>query len=317
MTMKPDLHVVFGAGPVGAALVEELNDRRLRVRAISRSGTFPQHDGVETMSGDASDVAFATRAAEGAAAVYQVMNPPYDQWPELFPALQAGVVAAARASESRYVSFENLYAYGDTRGALITEELPLRPDTRKGHVRSQMAEDLARLSNRGDLVVATARSSDYLGPRATWQSPMGERVIGRALMGKSAQVIGDPSKRHSYTYVRDAARVLATLGTDDRADGEVFIVPNAPAVTTTELVGMIGEELGQEIKVSVAPTLVLRLMGLFDSNVREILEMTYEFEQDFLVDGSKFTRVFGMKATPLAQSVAETVAWWRSTTGQV
>ena len=86
--------------------------------------------------------------------------------------------------------------------------------------------------------------------------------------------------------------MLATLGTNDRAIGEVWHVPNAPARTTTELVAMIGEELGSEIKISAAPEWLLRMMGLF-------------------ADGEKFTKAFGMKATPLDQAVSETVAWWK------
>jgi hypothetical protein len=39
--------------------------------------------------------------------------------------------------------------------------------------------------------------------------------------------------------------------------------------------------------------------------------MLYEFKSDFVADGEKFTSAFGMKATPLDQAVAETVAWWR------
>jgi len=116
--------------------------------------------------------------------------------------------------------------------------------------------------------------------------------MGRVLAGKSAQVVGDPDTKHSYTYLKDLSRVLATLGTDDRAIGEVWHVPNAPARTTTELVAMIGEELGSEIKISAAPEWLLRMMGLF-------------------ADGEKFTKAFGMKATPLDQAVSETVAWWK------
>jgi nucleoside-diphosphate-sugar epimerase len=131
------------------------------------------------------------------------------------------------------------------------------------------------------------------------------------LAGKSAQVLGDPDTKHSYTYLKDLSRVLATLGTDDRAVGEVWHVPNAPARTTTDLVSMIGEELGREIKVSVAPELLLRMMGLFNPTVRELNEMLYEYKSDFVADGEKFTKAFGMEATPLDQAVAETVAWWR------
>ncbi len=305
------MHVIFGSGPVGLALVDELVDRGHQVRVVNRSGSAPVPDDVDQIAGDAADPDFAIGAAGGATVVYQVLNPPYHRWPEEFPPLQRAVVSAAQAAGARFVSLENLYLYGDTGGRPIDERTPMEPHTRKGKVRLEMAETLAALSDSGDLELATARASNYFGPRATWQSPLGERVIARALAGKSAQVVGDPETRHSYTYLKDLSRVLATLGTDDRAIGEVWHVPNAPARTTTELVAMIGDELGQEIKVSAAPELVLRMMGLFNPTVRELNEMLYEFKSDFVADGEKFTKAFGMAPTRLDQAIAETVAWWR------
>lgn len=73
------------------------------IRLVNRSGaitagtgwTPPQ--GVEIVGGDATDPGFTTAVAAGARVVYQVLNPPYTQWVQQFPALQAGVLAAAQA----------------------------------------------------------------------------------------------------------------------------------------------------------------------------------------------------------------------------
>jgi hypothetical protein len=39
--------------------------------------------------------------------------------------------------------------------------------------------------------------------------------------------------------------------------------------------------------------------------------MLYEFEEPFIVDGSKFERTFGFGATSLTESIPATVAWWQ------
>jgi nucleoside-diphosphate-sugar epimerase len=309
------LHVVFGTGTIGRALIDELILRGLQVRSVSRSPSAGLPDGVKQTVGDASDPAFAIGAAKDSAAVYQCMNPPYHKWTELFPPLQRAVLAGAKAAGARYVSFENVYMYGDTKGVPITERLANAAHTRKGKVRAAMAEELALLASKGELEVVTARASDYFGPRATDQSPLGDRVIGNALKGKPAQVIGNPDQPHSYTYAPDAARTLATLGTHDRAVGQVWHVPNAPAKTTREMIAMIGRALGRNIKVQPAPRLILKLMGLFNPTIRELDEMLYEFEQPFIVDGSKFERTFGISATPFEASIPATVAWWRAAAG--
>jgi nucleoside-diphosphate-sugar epimerase len=306
-----DVHVVFGTGAVGLALVEELSVQGRRVRAVNRSGRAEVPSGVEVVAGDVADARVATQAAEGAAVVYQCLSPPYHQWVDQFPGLQRSVVHAAQAAGARYVSFENTYMYGDTHGAVISESTPLGAHTRKGRVRLAMAEELRRLHDAGDLVVATARASDYFGPRGRLQSPLGDLVIGAALAGKAARVVGDPDQPHSYTYVPDIARTLAALGTRDEAVGEVFHVPNAPARPTRQIIEMIAEQLGSPVKVSATPRVVLRLLGLFNPTIRELDEMRYEFTQPFVVDGTKAETLLDLDPTPLDEALAQTIAWFR------
>jgi nucleoside-diphosphate-sugar epimerase len=306
------LHVVFGAGPIGLATVDELVARELPVRVVSRSGRAAVPSGVEVVAAEASSPAAATAAADGAAVAYQCLNPEYHRWAEEFPPLQAGVVAACRANGARLVSFENVYMYGDTGGAPMTEDTPARPHTRKGKVRLAMAEQLRSLHEAGELDVVTARASDYFGPGGLEQSPLGELVIGKALAGKSAQVVGDPSQPHSYTYIPDAGRTMAELGTRADVGGEIFHVPNAPARSTREIVDMVGELLGTSVGVQAAPKLLVRAMGLFNPAVREVIEMLYEFERPFVVDSSKAEQRLGLAPTPLDEALATTIAWFRS-----
>lgn len=311
MSISNDRHVIFGAGPIGLATVDALLERELPVRVVDRRGVAAVPEGVERVSGDASDPVFASEVSDGAAAVYQVLSPPYHRWVEEFPPLQASVVSAAQAAGARYVSFENLYMYGDPKGAVITEASPIQIHTRKGRVRHEMSEHLTALSDAGDVGVATARASDYFGPRATFQSQLGERAIGRALQGKSAQVVGDPDTRHSFTFTKDAGAVLATLGTDDRALGEVWHIPNAPARTLREMIGLVTDELGREVEVAPAPETMLKLIGLFNPAVKEMQEMLYAFKADYIAESPKFENVFGFGPTPIEQAISETVASWR------
>jgi hypothetical protein len=49
-----ELHVVFGTGPVGMAVMDELVQRSTRVRMVNRSGGASVPDGVEVVGGDAT-----------------------------------------------------------------------------------------------------------------------------------------------------------------------------------------------------------------------------------------------------------------------
>jgi nucleoside-diphosphate-sugar epimerase len=140
---------------------------------------------------------------------------------------------------------------------------------------------------------------------------LGDLVIGAALAGKPARVIGNPDLPHSYTYTADAAWTLAALGVRDDVLGEVFHVPNGPALTTKQIIDLIADELGSPIKVSVAPRLLLRAIGLVNKTVHEVDDMLYEFTQPFVVDGAKSPSRLGIAPTPMDEAVAVTVAWFR------
>lgn len=56
----------------------------------------------------------------------------------------------------------------------------------------------------------------------------------------------------------------------------------------------------------------MRLGGVFSSEVREFREMLYQFEAPFVLDSSKYARVFGDVAPrPYREGIARTLQWYR------
>jgi hypothetical protein len=45
--------------------------------------------------------------------------------------------------------------------------------------------------------------------------------------------------------------------------------------------------------------------------MRELVEMSYEFDESFVLDTSKYQSTFNTTATPLATAIAATVAWYQ------
>lgn len=310
MTKNQELHVIFGTGPVGLAVMDELLTKGKRVRMVNRSGKANLPAGVELVSGDASDPTFARQASQGAMVVYQALNPPYTKWPELFPPLQKAVLEGAAAAGAKLVSMENLYMYGSPNGLPMTEDMPYEAHTRKGQVRAKMAEELLAAHKSGKVRAVLARASDFFGPRVLL-SAMGDRVFPAALAGKAVQVLGKPDMPHTYTYMPDIGKALVILAERDEALGQAWHIPNAKTVSTRQFIEMIYSEIGKQSKIQVAPKLILRIMGLFNGNMREVLEMLYQFEQPFIVDHRKFEQAFGNHATPLSEAIRQTVAWYR------
>ena len=311
---EDQLHVVFGTGQVGNALAAHLASLGLAVRAVSRHRPSALA-GVDWRPADVTEPEVAADAAKGASVVYQCLNAPYTQWPERFPPLQRGVLAAAERNDALLVSLENLYGYGPTGGKPMTEDLPLAATTVKGRTRAAMTGELLAAAADGRVRVAIGRASDFFGPGVTQGSTLGERVFGNAQAGLRADFIGDPDQPHTYSYVPDIAVGLATLGTDARAAGQVWHLPGPATVTTRALLDLVAAEVGHPVGIRSVPKLAVRALGLVNPMLRELAEMSYEFDQPFVLDTSKYQAAFGAAGTPLAAAVAATVAWYRTRAG--
>jgi nucleoside-diphosphate-sugar epimerase len=313
MTGAAARHVVFGTGAVGLATMDALLARGEQVRMVSRSGRAVVPEGVEVVGGDAADPAFTTTVAAGARVVYQTLNPPYDRWEEQFPALQAGVLAAAEAHGARLVSMENVYMYGRPDGAPLTEARAYDAHTHKGRLRSRMSRELLAAHDAGRVEVAIGRASDYYGPRGGAQSNLGDRVVPPALAGRTATVLGDPDQPHTYTFIPDIGEGLAVLGEHPDAPGRAWHLPNDPDTRTTrELVDTVHRLAGRSrTRVRRVPALLLRALAVRDPAVREILEMRYLFDEPFVVDSTDIRTLLGVAATPTDQGLERTVDAYR------
>jgi nucleoside-diphosphate-sugar epimerase len=309
---EEQLHVVFGTGQVGSALAAHLTGMGLAVRTVSRDRPRALADGADWRAADVTDPEAAADAAKGASVVYQCLNAPYNQWPELFPPLQRGVIAAAEQSGALLVTLENLYGYGPVGGRAMTEDLPLAATSVKGRTRAAMTAELLAAAEAGRVRFAIGRASDFFGAGVTQGSTLGERVFGNALAGKRADFVGNPDLPHTYSYVPDIAAGLATLGTDVRAMSQVWHLPGPPTVTTRAFFDLMAGQVGHPVAIRSVPKLALRALGLVNPMLRELAEVSYQFEQPFVLDTSKYESVFGAAGTPLAAAISATVAWYKT-----
>lgn len=308
-----NLHVVFGTGPLGRSVVNELVRRGHAVRVVSRSGVMAEApQGVELIAGDLYNPAVVRELAQGAAVAYQCAQPHYYQWVEKFPPLQAAIIEGLTGSGVKLVIGENTYMYGDTNGRALTEDLPYAAHTRKGQVRAAMAEAALAAHRAGKVAVTMGRGSDFFGPWALG-STHGERVFYPALAGKAASFAGKLDLPHSVTYIEDFGKALVILGERQEALGRAWHVPNdRPQITQRQFAELVFAETGHPVKASGMGKLMMALGGLFIPEARESVEMMYEFEKPFVVDSSQFERAFGVKATPIAEAIKATVAWYRA-----
>lgn len=309
--MARDFHVVFGAGPLGIAVVRALQARGRRTRLVTRGGrrAIGSAEPAEWVEADATDASSAQRACTGAAVVYHCAGAPYQRWAELLPRMMDGIAGAARVAEAKLIYADNAYLYGKVSGPM-REDLPSNPNTRKGRVRAELADRLLDAHARGALRAAIGRGSDFFGPNVLL-SHAGSRLFPQALAGKRADVLGAPDKLHTFTYVEDFGQALVALGERDEALGKAWHVPSADAVSLRAFLEQVYRLAGHDPALRFVPRWMVAALAPFDPTLREVKEMLYQLEEDFVLDSARFTRTFGLSATPLDDAIRATLAWYR------
>lgn len=312
MNAPKQVHVVFGAGQIGAPLAEMLVKRGHEVRMIRRSaGTAPH--GVQLRTGDAGDPTFVAEATHGASVLYHCMNPEYSvaTWSRELPRLREALRAAAAHHGARIVLLDNLYMLGRPRGTLLSETSPIDPCSKKGEIRAREWQAWLDTHRRGDARVTCGRGSDFYGPGAT-QSYFGDAFMPKALGSHVALTLVRLDTPHSYSYTHDIAEGLATLGdAGDDACGRWWMLPCAQAESTQAMIDRLGSAMGHELKLQSMPSIAMKGLSIFMPMMRELGEMGYQWSEPFVADDRAFRRVFGATATTLDAGARAMVEWAR------
>jgi len=312
--MRSESDLVIGAGVIGSRVAEMLAGQGHRVSVVSRRGSGPA--GVTPVAADAADTGAMTRLAEGAAVVYNCVNPPYHRWPTDWPPIAASLLTAAERSGAVLVTLSNLYGYGPATRSLgvggydeahpMTEATPLAATGRKGRVRVRVWQDALAAHQAGRVRVAEVRASDFVGPGA--QSALGERIAGRVRQGKNVSVLGRADRPHTWSFTDDVARMLVAAGTDPRAWGGAWHVPSNEPLSQRQVIDDLARaaDVGR-VRVGTIPSALLYGMGLLSPLMRELRETQYQFRADFVMDSSAAQATFGLKPTSWEEIVAATV----------
>jgi nucleoside-diphosphate-sugar epimerase len=301
--------ILGSGGAIGTILARELTTFTEKIRLVSR---HPEkiNPGDELYSADLTDSTSTLKAVEGSEVVYLVAGLPYDikVWQEQWPRVMDNTIEACRKHGSKLVFFDNVYMYDPVSLAQMTEGAPIRPVSKKGAVRKQIAEKLLNTAQAGDIQAMIARSADFYGPGIGQTSVLNEAVIKPLAAGKTANWMGNMKYRHSFTYTPDAAKATALLGNTPSAYGEVWHLPTfGEPPTGREWVDMIARLLQVKPNARNTPRFVLQLMGLFSPIMKELAEMNYQYEQDYIFNSDKFESRFDLKPTPYSEGIYNTL----------
>jgi hypothetical protein len=281
-------HVIFGTGAIGLATLDALRRRGEDVRVVNRSGTAPVPGDVEILAGDASDPAFATAAANGAQVTYQTLNPPYHQWVELFPGLQASVLAAAQATGPGWSAWRTSTCTAVPTASPSPRPAPMPPTPGKERFApawpATCSPPTRPAGSRSPSAGPRTTSAPAAAPSPTSATASSQPPWPARPPPSWATPTSPTPTPISPTSIPDIGEGPAVLGEHPDAPGEVWHLPNdLQTRTTRQLVDTIYQLAGQSrTKLRSTPALLLRALGVFNPTVRELLELQYEFQEPFM-----------------------------------
>jgi len=293
------MQTILGAGgDISTLLAKELTHYTDKIRLVARK---PQkvNNSDELVAADLLDATEVARAVSGSEVVYLTVGLKYDSrvWAAQWPQIMKNVIDACIRYHAKLVFFDNVYSYAKIDVKDMTENCAINPATRKGRVRAQVVNMLDDAQKSRGLIALIARCADFYGPESK-NGILNTLVLNNVAKGKKANWLADVDKVHSFTYTPDAAKATAILGNTPSAYGQAWHLPtSAERLNGRDLIEMAGGVKDGKADFLLLPSWMLRFAGLFDRTIKELIEMQYQYEQDYFFNSEKFCHAFGFTPT--------------------
>lgn len=310
--MKDHLHTVLGAsGAVGQAVVQELLKRAYPVRAVTRRSEIAIA-GVEYQQADLTHPTEAHEAIAGSTYVYLCVGLPYRTsiWDVAWEQVMSSVIESCAAHSAKLIFLDNAYLYRAPLPIPFDEETVQQPRSNKGKARKRTADLMIQAIEEGKIEGLIGRASDFYGEGAV-NSSLYISFLERMLRQKTPQSLTSPSIRHTYANVSDVGRALVVLALRPSAYGQAWHLPVGPPITVQEMLSLFNQCLGTSFRLSVLPKVVRKGLSVFVKPLKEVDEMLYQFEQEYVMCSDKFEKAFpDFAVTSYQEGVQDMVAWF-------
>lgn len=305
---------LFGAaGAIGHSIAAALSRQGRPYRVVGRQlgalqQAFAADPLAECMAWDPDEPDSVRAAAAGIDTLSYLVGVNYWQF-ELHPELMRKTLAGARAAGVRqFLLIGTVYPYGRRQGSNpVCEDHPREPHTFKGRMRKAQEDLLMQAHADGHLRASVLRLPDFYGPGV--EASLLHRAAVAAANGGTADMVGPLDQAHEFVFVPDVGPVVARLIDTPDAFGKIWHLGGANATTQQALVDEMQRQSGRPLKLRVAGKTMLRLLGLFNPFLRELVEMHYLLSDPLIMDDRALQALIGpIRKTPYAEGIRQTLA---------
>lgn len=303
---------LFGAaGAIGNSLASALRNSQKQYRVVGRSReplqtAFGSDPLAEIVTWNPEDPASVRAAAQGIDTIIYLVGVAYDHF-ELHPQLMRKTLdGAIAAGVPRILLIGTVYPYGLAQTNPVREGHPRNPHTFKGRMRKEQEDLLLEADAAGKIRGAVLRLPDFYGPGV--DKSFLHMIFVAAAKGTRAQVIGPLDTPHEYVFVPDVGPVVVRLIDNPAAYGRWWHLAGAGTITAREVVNRAFALTGHKPRMIVAGKTTLRLMGIFNPLMREMVEMNYLQTSPLVPDDSALRSLLGeLNKTPYDEGIRQCV----------
>ncbi|TGM58242.1 SDR family NAD(P)-dependent oxidoreductase [Leptospira vanthielii] len=310
--------LVLGAtGGTGKALVQELLTRGIGTIAFGRNqgaleslaNELGNPEKLELALGDVFQWESVREAAKTADIIFQTANVPYHEMADKSLLLAESVMKAAQANFQKIVFVDGIYVYGPNPGYVVEESYLRKPNSKKGKIRIEM-EKLIFSSSWLQSKPLIVRLPDYYGPTSK-NAYLNPTLEGLAF-GKPSLFIGETGVKREYIYLPDAAKMIVNVASKESSYRRNWNLPGQ-TISGKEILKIAKQITGKKTFLIPIGKKTLMIAGIFDSFLREVVEMMYLTKDPLVLSGVQYEREIGtIPQTPFEKGLKETFDFIRS-----
>jgi nucleoside-diphosphate-sugar epimerase len=300
--------IIGATGPTGIHLAAELRKTDAIVRVVARttdnlSRLFPDA-AVEKWAADVFDANATLRAVESCDLVYDCIGLPGGQM-HLHPVTARNIADALRHTKARCIHVSSYWAYYPQVRTELDENHPRVGGPPWARYRRE-AEDI--LCEAG---AAILHLPDFYGPLVHVSTL--QNALNEAAFGKTINWLGNADVQREYILVPDAMGIAAAIGAHAGAFGEHWCLPGAGPLSGHRTAEIAGHSLGRSVKLRSAGMTMLRVVSLFNKDLRGFLQVAPNYMKPVRYDARKLQRLLGpLKLTSYEAGIGQTLAWTTS-----
>ncbi len=275
--MSAPILVTGAAGYIGQATVARLRNAGIPVRALTRRAAPAARAGldwIERPDGlpQASDLdgCQAVIHLAGRAHTGTVMQDGVDLFDAANHLLARDCALAARqAGVARFVLVSTLGVHGNVSQRPIDETSPLLGDTPYARAKIAGEDAVSAVLDGSATRRVTVRPPMIYGPHCPGNFSRLLRLVQRGL----PLPFGSVRARRSFMHVDNLADFLAYCAADTPTQG-LYTVADGSDYTLPQLIGRIGQGLGQRVRLLPCPPGLLRALARLAGKTREVDSLT-------------------------------------------